>query len=313
MEAKLRTVCAAGALLAAFAPWVQAVERGAGLVIELRPMACEVVVGEPLVVAVAVRNTSEEEAVANTGTLNTTMKYLCSYEGGAFEERGHAMPRWSAHSGARVYWGYSRPVRLGPGQACTEYWNILMTDSGLGAKGGCVFDRPGMCKVKVGAYQGKEWLESDEVPVTVKPIPSGHREAALILNEIGALGGQTGGSISLDMQSQLGKFVADYPDTMYADHARYALGHQWRLEPGRNVEIAAKSWSYLDAVTPRIGGLRLMALLDMAELLTGAPAVADPERKEDLLAELDGYRSLAREMGLDERLAELEKKLGQTN
>jgi hypothetical protein len=100
---------------------------------------------------------------------------------------------------------------------------------------------------------------------------------------------------------------------VYADHARYtlALGVAPAFYPKTESGDDAKretddktTFQLCSAISPRIGAMRLRALLLMAEIVSKNAEVRATAKLDELQTELEGYKNLAKMIGLEARFDE---------
>jgi hypothetical protein len=151
-------------------------------------------------------------------------------------------------------------------------------------------------------------LKSEDVEIFVKPIPQAERKPLELFQNMPLARGVQGWDQSEKSAQQAAELIATYPSSMYADHARYFLGSYWRhkLSAAGPADAAEKSYAVLDTVSPRLGALRLRALIRMAEV--AQYRVPDGRKSPEyarIVAELEAYMPLAEAIGLEKEIADI--------
>jgi len=286
--------------LAASAPSAQPQEADATKKVRLylRPDATEILLREPLHATVALRNEAPEALDVNASYL-PTIQFFRAYEGGPFARCGLGTYAGKSISGRR---------RLAPGKELTSAELLFLFRSE--GRDALVFDRPGEYQVKVRMEVKGRAMESEAVSIFVKPLPPDHVAAAKLVVDRDSARMLQGWGFEAQGAKALDRLLADFPHSLYADHANHVLGQYYRWQPpsGPGKDMA-KSLQLHSAVSARIAAMRTRALLAMADLATSAPELRAHAKVTDLARELDGYRSVAALIGLEETFADLRKKL----
>ncbi|MBI2571630.1 MAG: hypothetical protein HYV63_31860, partial [Candidatus Schekmanbacteria bacterium] len=176
-----------------------------------------------------------------------------------------------------------------------------------------VFSRPGSYYVKAEpGYPAAR--ESDPVRVTVAPLPESEQPVMEIWSRQEIARFMNGGTItSRDGVPPLQRLLEQYPDSLYADHARYALGGYWHYEyitrwsqiPERNTadpEWMRKAYALFGAVTDRVPILKVRALEHQLGIVFQKQFMSDEVDLEALAREIEPRMSLADRIGLGEKI-----------
>ncbi|MBI2570106.1 MAG: hypothetical protein HYV63_24150 [Candidatus Schekmanbacteria bacterium] len=174
-----------------------------------------------------------------------------------------------------------------------------------------VFPRPGTYYVKVEpSYAGK--LHSNAVRVTVAPLPESEQPVMEIWSrpEVARF---IQGYTYKEGVAPLERLLEQYPDSLYADHARYALGDYWANEyrirwshiPDKNTadpQMLRKAHEYLGAVTERIPILKVRALRRQLAIVHQEGRMFEEVDVKALAREIESRMSLADGIGLGEKI-----------
>jgi len=202
--------------------------------------------------------------------------------------------------------------KLGPGEALAHDETFLLFSGGRKF----LFTKPGRYRLKAQVSLRQQVIESDAVSILVKPLPPDHVPASQLASDLGvARAFQEWGTEEAAVVT-LEKLTADFPHSLYADHAHCALGNYYwgrsrprYYPPWVDPKPAKKAFERYSAVSARIGAMRARALLRMAELAAEVPEIRPEAKLDDLLRELQGYVAVAEAIGRREEFAALCKKL----
>lgn len=277
-------------------------DEGSGLEFQLAPDAIELMQYEPLGVTVSVRNTSGAPMDSSrVSAFPSGLEYHASYAGGEYSLFDYSLSR--RLSGLRF-----APK---PGEAIVVPQILFLRDKDLRPEEPFVFDKPGVYKLRARFPEPRGWCESNEVTLHVKPIPPDCRaEVEVITSPIAArtLQGWDSEPNGIKMLQNL---LLHHPCSIYADHIRYVLGELSRskcfVSETVDLQAARQSFQLYAAISPRIGAMRVRALLRMGELLRSFPNLNPGYRTEDLVQELEGYHDIVASIGRQKDSEELMK------
>lgn len=306
MKGRPLYVCVAATIAGTAVAQTGAIDPGKGLELSLRLDANEVVCYEPLRVVVVLRNVSVDSMRINPdGEFRQCLTSFRSLDGGEFTWCGCGAESRSFGMGFLN-------VRPGDELMSPEVIFLYVPQEGRERPFSFAFDRPGNWRLKVRlAFRGT-CLESEPVCVFAKPVPPDHREAAELITEMRVAACIQGWPEGASAHGKLEELIAKFPNSMYADHARYEVGRYWAAGyRSSNRELGKKAYNLLSTVSPRIGALRARVLVRMAELVGKAYALADPfgaigpdevaspDDAARLWAEIEGYTELIAAIGAD--------------
>ncbi|MBI2571210.1 MAG: hypothetical protein HYV63_29755 [Candidatus Schekmanbacteria bacterium] len=178
-----------------------------------------------------------------------------------------------------------------------------------------VFPGPGTYYVK--AVSGDaENLHSNAIRLTVALLPESERPVMEIWSRPEVARFMNGQTItSKEGVEPLERLLEQYPDSLYADHARYALGYYWssqhfrdssgtRTDRTADPPMLRKAYKLVSGVTDRIPILKLRALYRQLEIVGGNLFMHDHVDVKSLAAEVQSRMSLADRIGLGEKMRE---------
>ena len=309
-----------GALLTAglwSAADTHAAEEHKGVVLEVRVYNSEILLYEPLIVFATLVNRSNVAVVANP--ILQSLVFHCSDD-----------------------WGNEVVVRPGTPGIYVDVWTtprvlepdrerivlslrpnaklLLLHREENGPESrfvnAFVFGKPGhyVVRARITAVVEKEEREivSEGVGVFVKPVPAAQAPAAKYAAQEDTARALQGWWSWIEggqdkAREVLTHLVTEFPTSPYADHAHYSLsrlvGDFYGVDEEEQFRRRSQALSHLSAVSPRIGGLRMFALLQIGWLLASDTRLAEETDVRAVIEELEGYQALAQYFGLEEERA----------
>ncbi len=241
----------AGMLLPAAGLWAAEEEVVAkALRLSLTPDAPEVVLYEPLIAVVAIKNASPQPIEINVWITSTLQLFYARGD----EAFAPYRPGWNA--GKEI----AGRRKLAPGEALAHDETFLLFSGGRKF----LFSEPGRYRFKAQVSLGHQVIESEAASILVKPLPPDHIPASQLVAELGAARALQGWGLNEAGATMLEKLAADFPRSLYADHAHCALGRyyagQHYSKRWGDVEAAKRAFARFSAVSARIGAMRTRAL-----------------------------------------------------
>jgi hypothetical protein len=272
----------------------------------------EIVPYEPLHATLTVRNVSSQP-VNLPASIWSTLEFFCAYERESFTHCGHG-----AHAGEDVFGN----ITLQPGEMITSAERLFIIRGGRQVN--FFFTKPGsyQLKARVNGFGTGKFLVSDIVKIRVKPPSPDDAAAAKLLTETETARMEAARMIQGWERSEVGaalleKLVAQFPKSVFADHAHYTLGRYFKskffeeryVNKREGKEEAVKAFEHFSAVSKRVAGLRTRVLLTQIELVLDSPDARRMANVRELIQELDANAAVAESIGLGAEAAELREKL----
>ncbi|MBI2565858.1 MAG: hypothetical protein HYV63_02330 [Candidatus Schekmanbacteria bacterium] len=271
--------------------------------LRLECQGSHITIGEPAWFFISMHNSSNHTINPYPSVIDNTI-LLCSMDGNDYSPCVYGR-MWRDSLGTldmypgRVVWhGEVRLYLKGtPGTALDQYESYVAE---------LVFSRPGTYYVK--AEPGDPAAhESDPVQVTVAPLPKGERPVMEIWSrpEVATF---IQGYTHKEGVAPLERLLEQYPDSLYADHARYALGEYWAgqyfTKKTSDPHILRKASVHFAAVTERVPIRKMRALYQQLVIVDRKLFMSDEVDLEALARELEPRMSLADRIGLGEKIRE---------
>ena len=263
------------------------------VVLSLRVDSSEILQCEPLRFTLSLVNRSPETQQVSAGCVLWGSIYATPEQGASFV-CGHP------ESYGRCLFG---EIKLKPGMALHEPGTLLLFREKR-HKDPFVFRKPGRYRLKAQIVLNGKPLESREVEIFVKPIPQTEIKPLELFQQMPLARAIQGWELSETSAKQAAKLIAEYPTSMYADHARFFLGIYWYCKlfgdgPPYPPDAAKKSYEMFNTVSSRLGVLRTRALLWMTTVAQyRVPDWRNSPQHKRILVELEAYKPLVATMGL---------------
>jgi hypothetical protein len=260
--------------------------------LSLRPEIGEIVEGEPLHLTAILRNDSDHIRPVNYISFRQIFFLTCSYEDRPYFECPISVRNCYDTPGENYV--------LVPGEEAK--CEVIIGS----AKAGFLFNKPGLWHIRINTGRGRTVAESTPVDVFVKPIPPEEKGAADLLRSPEMAYWLSIGESQA--YQKLMTLIERYPKSVYADHARLAVvtyvaeGSDNRVGVANRAPDPKKAFEIIAGVSPRVGALRVRALIRMAHLLDQYPELREKADGLALEEEMTGYSHLAKELGYEQWL-----------
>ncbi|MBI2566812.1 MAG: hypothetical protein HYV63_07270 [Candidatus Schekmanbacteria bacterium] len=261
-----------------------------------------IIFGEPARFFVSVHNTSETTVHIYPGIIYNT-RLLCSVDDNKYEDCIYG----------REWMDFGKTHEMLPGSALWNELGLYLNGTVRkdlerqdGYVNDLVFPRPGTYYVKAESDYAEN-LHSNAVRITVAPLPESEQPVMEIWSrpEVATF---IQGYTYKEGVAPLERLLDQYPDSLYADHARYALGDYWAGQYFTKItsdpHILRKASVHFAAVTERVPILKMRALYQQLVIVDRKLFMSDEVDFEALARELEPRMSLADRIGLGEKIRE---------